>query len=70
MYVSVSLWMRFEGPAGSIGRSISCSIGGCSLNGLVRHDPGCKLLLGLLKTSTGGTIQCMHLERDEETHLC
>lgn len=63
--VRVSLWLRFEGPTSSIGRGVSRSVGGRSLNGLVRHDSGCKLLLSLLETGSSGTIQCMHLERAE-----
>lgn len=66
VYVCVCSWLSFEGPTGSIGCSISCSIGSCSLNGLVRHNPSCKLLLSLLKTSPSGTIQCMNLERTEK----
>lgn len=65
MFVCVGLWLRFEGPTSSIGCSISCSVGSCSLNGLVRHDPSRKLLLSLLKTCTSGTIQCVHLQRAE-----
>lgn len=64
--VRVSLRMSFEGPAGGVGRSVGCGVGSCSLNGFVRHDPGRKLLLSLLKTGTGGTIQRVHLEREEE----
>lgn len=65
MYTCASLGMRFEGPASGIGCSISRSIGGCSLNRLVRHDSCCELLLGLLKTSPGRTVERVHLETDE-----
>lgn len=62
----ICLWMSFEGPASSVGCSIGCSVGSCSLNGLVRHDPGCKLLLGFLKTSTGGAIERVHLWKEDK----
>lgn len=64
MHARVSLWMSFEGPASSIGRSISRSVGGCGLNGLVGHDAGGELLLSLLETSAGGTVERVHLERN------
>lgn len=62
----ICLWMSFEGPASSVGCSIGCSVGSCSLNGLVRHDPGRKLLLGFLKTSTGGAIERVHLWKEDK----
>lgn len=57
--------LRSEGPAGSVGRGVSGGVGGGGLNGFVRHDSGRELLLSLLETSTGGTIQRVHLGRRE-----
>lgn len=57
--------LRSEGPAGGVGRGVGGSVGGGGLNGFVRHDSGRELLLSLLETSAGGTIQRMHLERRE-----
>lgn len=57
--------LRSEGPAGGVGRSVGGGVGGGGLNGFVRHDSGGELLLGLLETSAGGTIQHVHLERRE-----
>lgn len=62
----VSLWLRFEGPAGSVGRGVGRGVGRRSLDGLVGHDPGGELLLSLLEAGAGGAIQRVHLERDGE----
>lgn len=45
--------------------SWSC-ICGCSLDSFVGHHTCCKLLLGLLKTSTCCAIQSMHLGRHKK----
>lgn len=57
--------LRSEGPAGGVGRGIGGSVGGGGLNGLVGHDASRELLLSLLETSTGGTIQRVHLDGAE-----
>lgn len=58
--------LRPEGPAGGVGRGVGGGVGGGGLNGFVRHDSGGKLLLSLLETSTGSTIERVHLERERE----
>lgn len=55
--------LRSEGAAGGVGRCVGGGIGSGGLNGFVRHDSGRKLLLSLLETGTGGTVERVHLGR-------
>lgn len=57
--------LRSEGPTGGVRRGVGGGVGGGGLNGLVGHDASGELLLGLLETGAGGTIQRVHLEGTE-----
>lgn len=59
--VCVDSGMRFKGSTSSIGCSTGCSVSGRSLHRLVGHDSSRELLLGFLKASTSGTVECVYL---------
>lgn len=63
--VSVCVRLRFEGPAGGVGRGVGGSVGGGRLDRLVGHDPGGKLLLGFLEAGSCGAVESVHLDRAE-----
>lgn len=57
--------LRFEGPAGGVGSGVGGGVGRGRLHCLVGHDPGCKLLLGLLEAGARGAVEGVHLEPTE-----
>lgn len=57
--------LRSEGPPGGVGRGVGGGVGGGGLNRLVGHDASGELLLSLLETGAGGTVQRVHLEGTE-----
>lgn len=57
--------LRFEGPAGGVGRGVGGGVGGGRLDRLVGHDPGGKLLLGFLEAGSCGAVESVHLDRAE-----
>lgn len=57
--------LRFEGPAGGVGRSVGGGVGGGCLDRLVGHDPSGKLLLGFLEAGSRGAVESVHLDRAE-----